>query len=45
MSIGELKESIIAIEVKEGQWLGIELKAQGSGSLCDAFPSLRDYTE
>jgi len=40
-SIGELKERIIGMEMKGGQWLGIELKAEESRSLCDAFLLLR----
>jgi len=44
-SIGELKEIIMATEMKEAHWLGIELKVQESGSLCEAFILSRDYTE
>jgi len=42
---GLLKERMTAMEMKAGQELGIELKAQESGSLCNAFLLLRDHTE
>jgi len=41
----KIKGTHMAMEMKGGQWLGIEPKAQGSRNLCDAFLFLRNYIE